>query len=127
MQDLKTKISNNDLNSIKTTDQSVYVASVDSFSVSKPDPIIGSDFELTNALFKLSNGQISDPIRSNKGYYIVQIKNITPFDQDKFKTQSDIIRQQLTMQKKQTIVQDWLADLKDRAVIVDNRDKFFRN
>ncbi len=127
MQDLKTKISNNDLNSIKTTDQSVYVTSVDSFSVSKPDPIIGSDFELTNALFKLSNGQISDPIRTNKGYYIVQIKNITPFDQEKFKTQSDIIRQQLTMQKKQTIVQDWLADLKDRAVIVDNRDKFFHN
>lgn len=127
MQDLKTKISNNDLNSIKTTDQSVYVTSVDSFSVSKPDPVIGSDFELTNALFKLSNGQISDPIRTNKGYYIVQIKNITPFDQEKFKTQSDIIRQQLTMQKKQTIVQDWLADLKDRAVIVDNRDKFFHN
>lgn len=125
MQDLKTKISGNDLNSIRIIDQAVYVQSVDSFSVSKPDPQIGNDFELTNALFKLSNGQISDPIRTNKGYYIVQIKNITPFDQDKFKTQSDIIRQQLTMQKKQTIVQDWLADLKDRAVIVDNRDKYF--
>jgi hypothetical protein len=53
------------------------------------------------------------------------MRSITPFDQEKYKAQADIIRQQLTMQKKQSIVQDWLADLKEHAVIVDNRDKYF--
>jgi peptidylprolyl isomerase/peptidyl-prolyl cis-trans isomerase D len=123
--DLRGKISNNDLASIRTIDQSVVVQSADSFSVSKPDPQIGTDFDLINALFKLTNGQISDPIRTNNGYYIIQMRSITPFDQEKYKAQADIIRQQLTMQKKQSIVQDWLADLKEHAVIVDNRDKYF--
>jgi hypothetical protein len=54
------------------------------------------------------------------------MKNITPFDQAKFQQEYDKIKTSLITQKKQTIVQDWIAELKDKAVIVDNRDKLFR-
>jgi parvulin-like peptidyl-prolyl isomerase len=71
-------------------------------------------------------GQISDPIRTNKGYYIVQIKSITPFDQNKYQQEYETIKSGMLAQKKQTILQDWITELKENAVIVDNRDKFYR-
>lgn len=124
--DMKSKITNNDLMSLKSVNQQINIQTADSITVAKPVPQIGADFDFYNALFKLQNGQISDPIRTQKGYYIVQLKNITPFDPEKFKAQADAIRTSLIQNKKQTIVQEWLADLKEKAVIVDNRDKFFR-
>ncbi len=124
--DLKNKITNNDLMSLKNVNPQVNIESADSVSVSKPAPKIGADFGFYDALFKLQNGQISDPIRTPKGYYLVQMKNITPFDQEKFKAQIEAIRTSLIAQKKQTIVQEWITELKDKAVIVDNRDKYFR-
>ncbi len=124
--DLKSKITGNDLNSLKSANPSLVVQTVDSFTVAKPDPRIGGDFEFENVLFKLKNGQISEPIRTKKGYYIVQMLDITPFDQQKFNAQKDAIRNSLYETKKQEITSQWIADLKDRANIVDNRDKFYR-
>ena len=74
----------------------------------------------------MQNGQISDPIRTNRGYFIVQMKSITHFDQAKFQQEFETIRNGIITQKKQTIVQDWITDLKETAEIVDNRDIFFR-
>jgi parvulin-like peptidyl-prolyl isomerase len=101
------------------------IKSVDSFSVANPKEV-GSDFEFTNALFRLQDGQVSEPIRTQKGYYLVKMKRMTPFDQQKYAAESETIRQTLTMQKKQAIVQEWITELKENAAIVDNRDKFFR-
>ncbi len=124
--DMKGKITNNDLMSLKNINPQLNIQTADSVTVSKPVPQIGADFDFYSALFKLQNGQISEPIRTQKGYYLVQVKNITPFDPEKFKTQADAIRTGLIQNRKQTILQEWLADLKEKAVIVDNRDKFFR-
>lgn len=124
--DLRTKIAGNDINSLKAADPSINIISVDSVSVSKPNQQVGSDFRLTNVIFKMTYGQISEPIRTDAGYYIVQMRNITPFDNDKYKSQADNIREQLLLTKKQNITQQWLANLKEHAVIVDNRDKFFK-
>jgi parvulin-like peptidyl-prolyl isomerase len=126
MLDLKSKIANNDLKSLKTVNPQMNILQADSFSVSKPNPAIGSDFSFNDALFKLQDGQISEPIRTQKGYYLVQMLHVTPFDQNKYLSQSDAIRNSLLEQKKQTFVQEWLNDLKDKSKIVDNRDKFFR-
>ena len=123
--DLKSKISG-DLNSLKLVFPEINIMSADTVSVAVPSPQIGSDFDFNNAVFKLQNGQISEPIRTNRGYYIVQMKTITPFDKAKFDQEYLSIQTTLTTQKKQNIVQDWLTSLKEKATIVDNRDKFFR-
>lgn len=124
--DLRNKISGNDLNSLKAVDPTLSVQAVDSFTVSKPNPNIGSDFDLTNALFKLKNGQISEPIRTKRGYYIVHMIDITPFDQQKYNAQKETIRNTVYESKRQEITTQWISDLKERANIVDNRDKFYR-
>jgi len=126
VQDMRTKISGNDLNSLKQFDPNIIVQQVDSFSVTKPNPSIGSDFDFINPLFKLQNGQLSEPIRTKKGYFIIHMLNVTPFDQQKFNTDKNLIRTGLIETKKQEITTQWISDLKERAKIIDNRDKFFR-
>jgi peptidyl-prolyl cis-trans isomerase D len=126
--DLRGRISTNNLASLKNADPQINMQSADSVSVTKPSATmaLGSDPDFNNSVFKMQNGQISNPIRTNRGYYIVQMKNITPFDEEKYKAAADGIRTSLISQKKQSIVQDWIAELKDAADIVDNRDKFYR-
>jgi len=123
--ELKSKISG-DINSLKAVNPQIVIQKADTVTVSAPSPLIGADFDFANAVYKLQNGQISEPIRSARGYYLVQMRNIAAFDQGKFQAEYDKIKTALVNQKKQTIVQDWLTDLKDKAVIVDNRDKLFR-
>ena len=100
--------------------------SADSFSVAKTNPQIGNDYDFDNALFKLANGQLSDPIKSQRGYYIVQMKTVTPFDEAVYNTKSESLRQSLLSSKKQEVLQQWIQDLKEKANIVDNRDRYYR-
>lgn len=124
-QDLKSKVSG-DLNSLKTINPQINILSADTVSIAAPSPAIGNDFDFNNIVFKMQNGQVSEPIRTNRGYYIVQMKSISVFDQAKFQQDYDNIRNGMIAQKKQTIVQDWITDLKEKAEIVDNRETFFR-
>jgi parvulin-like peptidyl-prolyl isomerase len=124
--EMKGLIQNNDINSLKNVNQTVTILNADSMTVSKPNSNVGNEFEVVNAIFKLQNGQISDPLRSSKGYFIVSMNSITPFDQQKYLAEADKIRNELLTQKKQNIVQEWINELKQNAVIVDNRDKYYR-
>jgi parvulin-like peptidyl-prolyl isomerase len=124
-QDLRSKVSG-DLNSLKNTDPQLGILYADTVTISSPSPAIGSDFDFNNIVFKMQNGQVSEPIRTSRGYYIVQMKSISKFDQARFQQDYDNIRNAMITQKKQTIVQDWIAELKEKAEIVDNRDIFFR-
>lgn len=124
--DLKSKIQGGDINSLKNINPQIAIQKADTVTVALPSPMIGADFDFANAVYKLQNGQISEPIRTARGYYIVQMRNITGFDQNIFQIQYETIKSGLVTQKKQTIVQDWLAELKDKAVIIDNRDMMYR-
>jgi parvulin-like peptidyl-prolyl isomerase len=124
--ELKGKVAENNLSSLTEYDPRVKIQSADSVSVAKPNPLIGSDPEFNNPVFKLQNGQVSEPLRTNRGYFIVQMKNISPFDPEKYKAAADGIRTALIAEKKQTILQDWISQLKETANIVDNRDRFYR-
>lgn len=124
--ELLSKIVNNNISSLKNINPQLNIQSADSVSVSKPNQIIGNDFDFNSVLFKLTDGQISEPIRTQKGYYIVQMKHITPFDQTKFIAESDIIRTSMLTQKKQSLVQEWISELKEKAEIIDNRDLYYR-
>ena len=124
--DIRSKIQGGDINSLKSVNPQIPIQRADTVTVSVPSPQIGADFDFASVVYKLQNGQISEPIRTARGYYIVQMRNITPFDPNAFQQQFETMRTAIINQKKQTIVQDWLTDMKEKAVIVDNRDKMFR-
>ena len=115
-----------DLTSAKNNFSDINIQSADSITVSRPSPFIGNEPNFNNIVFKMNNGQISEPIRTQKGYYIVQMKYITPFDENAYQQAYTKIKSDIETQKKMSITQEWLAELKRNADIVDNRDKFYR-
>jgi len=125
-ENIKGKIAGNDLVSVTKIDPQLSVQSVDSFSVAVPKPQVTNDFRLINTVFKLKDGQISEPIRTDGGYYIVQMKNVSQFDESKFQAQRSAVMTSLIQEKKQSVAQEWLNELREKANIVDNRDKYFR-
>jgi parvulin-like peptidyl-prolyl isomerase len=123
--DLRAKIQNNDIKSLGTLTPPSLVETADSVSVSKPAPKIGQDFAVSDAIFSMKQGEISQPIRGTKGYYIIQLNSVTPFNNEEYLKSFKEIRDGLLSQKKQSIVQDWLTKMQNEADIIDNRDRFF--
>lgn len=122
--DLKARIQGGDLMSLKPLYAMYNFDRADSVSVSKPNAIIGMDYGFYNFAFKLQNGEISEPIRGNSGYYIVKMLNITPFNEQDYISKSVEIRKQLMAMKQQSAVQEFMTKLQNDADIEDNRELY---
>ena len=124
--DLRAKIQNGDIKTLGTfVPPAAMVVTADSVSVSKPAPQIGQDYAVSDAIFSLKQGEISQPVRGQKGYYLIQLNTVTPFNNDEYLASYKEIRDGLLNQKKQSAVQEWLTAQQDVADIIDNRDKYF--
>lgn len=122
-EELKGKIQNGDLNTLKAIYPQYAVETADSVSVSKPDQKLGMDYKVLNAVFSMKPGEISAPIKGDRGYYLVQVKWVTPFNEAEYTARIPEIRKTLLMNKQQTAVQEWMQNLQNNADIVDNRDR----
>lgn len=88
--------------------------------------VSGREFSVTNAAFKLNNGQVSGAIKGNKGYYIVQLNNKSiPSDAD-VKTAFASYYQQQVQNSERQIYYQWFKVIKDDSEIVDHRAKYYR-
>lgn len=122
--ELKSKIQDGNFASIEQLRPGTEIQVADSISGIKPPPTVGQDFVFNYIVFGMQNGEISDPIRGSRGVYMVKMKNITPFNEEDFKSKAEEIRKNLLMEKQQRVVQDWINGLQNRADIIDNRDIF---
>jgi parvulin-like peptidyl-prolyl isomerase len=123
--EIKAKIQNGDLNSVASQYPEFQVQTVDSASVSKPPAQLGQDAQLLTKILDMQNGQLSDPLKGNFGYFIVKMDNVTPFDNNDYLAKAPDIRRQLLQQKQQQVVQEWMADLQAKAEIEDNRNMYY--
>lgn len=88
--------------------------------------VSGREFSVTNAAFKLNNGQVSGAIKGNKGYYIVQLNNKSiPSDADVKTAFANYYQQQVQNSERQIYYQ-WFKVIKDESEIVDHRAKYYR-
>ncbi len=87
-------------------------------SLGKSDQVIG-------ALLNAKSGNLIGPVKTFRGYGIIQLKNISSFDSTAWNLQKDLIRLDLVRQKQNRIYQSWMTDLIDNADIVDNRKYYF--
>jgi peptidyl-prolyl cis-trans isomerase D len=122
--DMKNKIQNNDLNTLLAFNPQNKIEKADSVSISKPNPSIGQDYALMNAVFNLKDGEVSAPIKGTRGYYIVKMRGISSFNQNDFAAKAQDIRKQLLSSKQQSLYQEWMTNLQSQADIVDNRDMY---
>ena len=87
-------------------------------SLGKSDQIIG-------ALLSASKDDLIGPIETYRGFGLIKVISISPFDSTSWASQKDIVRIDLSRQKEIRAYQNWMTDLRDDANIVDNRKYHF--
>jgi hypothetical protein len=122
--DLRNKVTGGDILALQTLIPQYTFGTADSVSYSKPDAKLGMDFPLYNTVFSMKPGEVSNPVKGTRGYYVAVLNWITPFDQNDYVVKQTDIRKQLLSSKKQQAVQEWMTNLTNNAKIEDNRDKY---
>jgi len=73
----------------------------------------------------LNVNKISEPIKGQRGYYILKVTERSQFDKTAYGIQRNMLRDNLLQEKKSSYFTQWLAKLKKDADIEDNRYVFF--
>ncbi len=121
---IKEKINGN-LNKAASIDPKAIVDSTGRFSAVGPVPKVGRDFGFLEEAKMLNLNTISEPVKGNRGYYLIKVTYRTPFDSSAFAIQKNNIRNQLMEQKRRTFFNSWIAELRKNADIVDKRYLFY--
>jgi peptidyl-prolyl cis-trans isomerase D len=87
---------------------------------------IGHDLKFIGTTLALKNGELSKPFEGNSGYYIIKLLSKTEFDTARYNVERESLRTQILQEKRQREMTDWQTSLREKATIVDNRDKYFR-
>jgi len=86
---------------------------------------LGKSNYFVGALASANKGDIIGPLKTPRGYGIVNIVDISPIDSSDFEMKRDVIYDNLSSQKRNTNFQSWYQDLLDEAKIIDNRKYYF--
>lgn len=122
--DLKGKITNGDIMSLKMISPQYVYQHVDSLKFSKPDNNIGQDVFVYRKIQEMKPGEISEPIRGSRGIFIVKLNSLTEFKMEEYLAKAESLRSSLLTTKKQQIVGDWLSKMQSEAEIIDNRNMY---
>ena len=126
--DARSKLSPSDsLGKVVQIDPAIKVEQTGSFTVSGAVPGIGRDPNFMGAVSGLQPGQVSQAVRGVRGAFLIQLLSKTEFDSSAFASQKEMLVSRLTQERRQKVMTDWLAKLKENAEIEDNRDMFFRD
>lgn len=87
---------------------------------------VGRDFAFNFTAFKLKVGEISQPVKGNRGYYLIELVNKQDFDKTAFDIQKNSIRNQILQERQNSIINNWINELKKKAKIEDLRYKYYR-
>lgn len=122
--DLYKKI-NGDLNKVSTINPKITVQQTGNFTPASSIPNIGRDYGFIDAAMTLPLDKVSAPVRGARGYYLIKVIKRTPFNLADFNEKSPAIRNMLLQEKRNYFLNQWIADIKENAKIVDDRYKFF--
>lgn len=115
-----------DLTKVSSLDPKAVVKETGNFSAGATTvPGIGRDYAFLENSLRLDVNKLSEPIKGEKGYYLLKVLFKTPFDSSAFASQRQALLNQLLQQKKSMFLNEWLTELKKNADIVDNRYQFY--
>ena len=86
---------------------------------------LGKSNYIVGALSNAKKGDVVGPLKTPRGYGIVNIVDISPIDSSDFEMKRDVIYDNISNQKKNTNFQSWYQDILDKAEIIDNRKYYF--
>jgi len=108
-----------------TADHGLVVDSTALFARLDFVPPLGQSNEVIGAAFGLDVDEVSGPILSDGRFYFIQVMQRIEADRDAFDASKENMRAQLIMQRRQSAIDEWLADLREQANIEDYRTEFF--
>jgi parvulin-like peptidyl-prolyl isomerase len=116
---------NGNIDMIPTIDPRIQILNTGRFTAQSNIPIIGNDYSFISAALSLEKGQLSNPVKGTRGFYLLTLTEKTQFDSSAFSIQSSTIRNNILQERKNAYINAWLAQLKEEADIVDNRYLFY--
>ena len=97
------------------------------FTVSSPPPEIKAAPEFIGKAFSLiSSGQISSPVRTGLGSFIIQLVSRSVPSDSLFAAAKDSINYVVLQKKQGQIYQDWFSRIRKQADIKDYRSSYYR-
>ena len=88
-------------------------------------PSVGKSDQINGALLNASPGDLIGPLKTNRGYAILQLIDHEEFDSSAFSNQVSQIRNTIYNRKQNQFFQSWIDNLKNDAKIIDNRRYYF--
>ncbi len=124
-QNVKSKVGS-DLSKAPSVNPIVKLNNADQFTTSGSVPNVGTDYAFSAAAASLALNTVSEPVKGNRGYYLIKVTSRSAFDSTAYAAQKPSIRSEIFSEKKSSIYNQWLNDLKENADIVDKRYLFYR-
>jgi peptidyl-prolyl cis-trans isomerase D len=116
---------NGDLNSL-ASDPNVSVQTTGDFTFGGGVPSVGREFAFNGAAKSAEIGKVTGPVEGKRGFYLMKVLTRTPFDSAGYSVMKNMLSTQIISEKKQRVLTQWLAKMKETAEIEDNRDMFYR-
>ncbi len=88
-------------------------------------PTVGTDYNFSAKAADAKLGTVIGPVKGNRGYYLIKVKERTPFDQAAYKLQRNSLRDNIISEKKSYYFNQWMTLVKDKSEITDKRYVFF--
>jgi hypothetical protein len=111
---------------ISKFDPILKVVKTGDFTPSRWLPNLGRDEEFIGKVLSLKVGEISQAFAERRGYFIVKLLDRTEPDSAEYQAKKTTIRDQLLQEKRNRYLGEWMNTMKEKADIVDNRDRFYR-
>ncbi|MBN1780674.1 peptidyl-prolyl cis-trans isomerase [bacterium] len=88
-------------------------------------PQVGKDVKFAGTAFGLSPGDISKPVETDRGYYILKVIDKLEYAESDFEAQKESIKEELLNKKMNMSYLAWMDQLKEKARIEDFREEYF--
>jgi len=112
-------------NELKEDNELLELVSLDKKMLNQTFKSLGQSPQLTGALLNSKVGDMLGPISTNRGFALLLVMSVTPFDSTLWNLQKDQLNLNLMQRKQNRTYNTWLKDLKYNAEIVDNRKYYF--
>ena len=124
--ELKSKVLNGiSFETLKSGDDKLELIPSDKKKLTDSFISLGKSDQLVGTLINAKKGDLLGPIKTYRGYGLIKVNQISDFDSTGWNSQQNIIRSDLKRLKQNTVYQNWMTELKEKATIIDNRKFYF--
>jgi len=98
----------------------------DYFARSDYIPEVGRLPRFIGTAFSLKKGEISPVVETEKGFYILQLIGKKGIDEKSFAKEKDDLKKEILQARRKEAFTKWFTAIRDKAVIKDYRDQFYK-